>query len=124
MNGPNNERNYPVANQTVAHKIVVMRVDEIRDLHFYDAETIDDLPGIDCTGWIAPFDDLTTEALERDLYGWCCERLLPGTSRTLWHCPWQLAALVYSSQEIYLFTFDTLGDYEAHLTKIRASFRR
>jgi hypothetical protein len=104
--------------------ILEMTVAEIRELYFYDADPIDDLPGVHCTGLLAPFDDLTPAELEVDLYAWCCERLLPGTSRTLWHCPWQLAAVVLSSQEIYLFTFDDLGSYEAHLTEIRASFSR
>ena len=124
MNGTHNERSYPVAKHCGVQNLVEMTVEEIRDLHFYDVEPIDDLPGVHCKGLLAPFDDQTTDGLALDLYGWGCERLLPGTARTLWHCVWQLAVIVYSSHEIYLFTFDDLGSYETHLTEIRACFRR
>jgi hypothetical protein len=57
-----------------------------------------------------------------DLYcGWRSEWLLPGT---LWQCVWQLAVIVYSSHQIYLFTFDDLASFETHLTEIRARFHR
>jgi hypothetical protein len=113
-----------MAKHSVALNLVEMKVAEIRELYFYDADPIDDLPGIHCTGLLAPYDDLTFDGLAHDLYGWGCERLLPGTATTLWHCVWQLAVVVYSSNEIYLFTFDDLGSYEAHLTEIRVSFSR
>jgi hypothetical protein len=100
---------------------MTMTVEEIRDRYFNDAEPIDDLPGVHSTGLLAPSEDHTTDELALDLYcGWRYESLCPGT---LWHCVWQLAVIVYSSQQIYLFTFDDLGSFETHLTEIRACFR-
>jgi hypothetical protein len=101
--------------------IITMTAAEIRDTYFYDAHPIHDLPGITCAALLAPFDDLTTETLENDLFGWSREGL---GRKSLWYSTEHLAAVVYSSHEIYLFTFDDLTTFETHLKEIRNSFAR
>jgi hypothetical protein len=107
-----------MTSKNAALTLVEMTAAEIRETHFYDAEPIDDLPGIHCTALLAPFDDLTTETLDQDLYGWGCQR--PSPSQTLWYSPTQLAIVVYSSHEIYLFTFDSRDAFDTHLAEIRS----
>lgn len=101
--------------------IIEMTVDEIRETYFYDAEPISDLPKINRTALLAAFDDSPNEFYFA-LHGWCCEPLR--SCQTMWCSPQQLAAVVYSSQEIYLFTFEDLSSFRAGLVEIRISFNR
>jgi hypothetical protein len=103
--------------------IITMTLAEIRNAHFYDAHPIDDLPGITCPGLLAPFDDMTTEALENDLFGWSRQSLGCNPLHTLWYSTEHRAAVVYSSHEIYLFTFENPTSFAIHLEEIRNSFK-
>jgi hypothetical protein len=62
MNGPHNERSHSVDNPSLELDLeeTTMTVKEIHDRYFNGAKPIEDLPGVHCTGLLAPSDDQTT----------------------------------------------------------------
>ncbi|HEX3552306.1 MAG TPA: hypothetical protein VIA62_03650 [Thermoanaerobaculia bacterium] len=100
-----------------------MTVDEILETYFYDADPIDDLPGIQQAGLIAAFDDERHED-ETRFWGWNGLSLRFSYCRGLRFSRKQLAILVYDSHEIYLWTFEDPSSFETGLLEIRSSFNR